>query len=62
MADDKKNLGAQDDARINLNESYEVQYWTKTLNVSKSELEEAVKKVGVSVKNVKAYLTDSNSQ
>ena len=35
MADDKKQRAPQDAARINVNEEYEVMYWTKELGVTK---------------------------
>ena len=38
MADDLTNRGAQDRARISLNEDHEVRYWTKELGVSKERL------------------------
>lgn len=56
MADDKHNRGAQDRSRINLHEDYEVRYWTDKLGISKSQLEEAVKKVGFSAKAVEEEL------
>ncbi len=31
MSDDKKNTGSPDRDRINVNEDYELQYWTKAL-------------------------------
>ena len=49
MADDLKNRGAQDRARVNVNEDHEVQYWTQKWGVSKEQLAASVKKVGVSV-------------
>jgi Protein of unknown function (DUF3606) len=49
MADDLKNRGAQDRARVNVNEDHEVRYWTQKWGVSKEQLAAAVKKVGVSV-------------
>ena len=48
MADDLKNRGAQDRARVNVNEDHEVRYWTQKLGVSKEQLAAAVNKVGVS--------------
>jgi hypothetical protein len=48
MADDLKNRGAQDRARVNVNEDHEVRYWTQKWGVSKEQLAAAVKKVGVS--------------
>ena len=49
MADDLKSRGAQDRARVNVNEDHEVRYWTQKWGVSKEQLAAAVKKVGVSV-------------
>jgi hypothetical protein len=48
MADDLKNRGAQDRARVNVNEDHEVRYWTQKWGVSKEQLTAAVNKVGVS--------------
>ena len=48
MADDLKNRGAQDRARVNIHEDHEVAYWTKKWGISKEELAAAVKKTGVS--------------
>lgn len=52
MADDKSNRGPQDRSRISLSEDYEVQYWTDKLGISKSQLEEVVRKVGSSASAV----------
>lgn len=59
MADDKTNRGPQDCSRINLNEDYDVRYWTDKLGVSKSQLEDAVRKVGSSAKAVEEELRKS---
>lgn len=56
MADDKKNRGPADRARINVNEPYEIAYWTKALGVSEKTLRDAVAKVGVMVTAVRAHL------
>ena len=48
MADDLKNRGAQDRARVNVHEAHEVAYWTKKWGISKEQLAAAVKKAGVS--------------
>ena len=48
MADDLKNRGAQDRARVNIHEDHEVAYWTKKWGISTEELAAAVKKAGVS--------------
>ena len=47
MADDLKIRGAQDRARVNVNEDHEVRYWTQKWGVSKEQLAAAVNKVGV---------------
>jgi hypothetical protein len=54
--DSKQNIGAPDRDRIDVNEDYELQYWSETLGVSRDELREAVKQAGTSVEKVKAYL------
>jgi hypothetical protein len=52
MADDLKNRGAQDRARVNVNEDHEVRYWTHKWGVSKEQLTTAVNKVGVAANAV----------
>jgi hypothetical protein len=54
--DDKKKTGSPDSKFINVNEDYEVAYWTKELGISKEKLEVAVKAAGTSVSAVKEYL------
>ena len=44
--DNRKIKGAQDRSKINMNEPYEVQHWTKHLKVSNEQLQKAVDKVG----------------
>ena len=56
MPDDKTNRGAQDRARINVNEDHEVPYWTQALGASEEKLREAVAAVGVSVDAVRQHL------
>jgi Protein of unknown function (DUF3606) len=56
MADDLKNRGAQDRARISMSEEHEVRYWTKALGVSKEQLAAAVAKVGNSAEAVRREL------
>lgn len=52
MSDDKTNRGPRDADRVNVNEDYEVRYWTKRWGVSEQELRTAVKRVGVMAKDV----------
>lgn len=56
MADDRTERGPADAKRINVNEAHELRYWAKTLNVPEAELREAVAKVGVMAKDVRAHL------
>ena len=59
MADDLKNRGAQDRARVNVNEEHEVRYWTEKWGVTKEQLAEAVRKAGVSADAVARELGKS---
>lgn len=56
MADDKSKKGPADRDRININEAYEVEYWSKELGISPQKLRELVEKHGVMVKDVKKAL------
>ena len=54
--DDKTKTRPQDSSRINMNEDYEVAYWTKKFGVTKQQLQTAVDKAGVSVTAVENEL------
>jgi hypothetical protein len=56
MTDDKTKHGPADAKRINVDEAYEVQYWTKEFGISAQQLRAAVKRVGVMVEDVRAEL------
>ena len=56
MADDKRNTGRPDRDRINIEEAYEIQYWSEKFGVSIEELAAAVKKVGPMASDVKREL------
>jgi Protein of unknown function (DUF3606) len=56
MPDDKNRQGGADRTRVNVHESYEVEYWTKKFGCSAEKLKAAVKKVGVMAKDVEAEL------
>lgn len=56
MSDDKKNTGSPDRDRINVNEDYELRYWTTTLGVSAEELRAAVAAVGPTTVAVRKQL------
>ena len=54
--DNKENVGSPDRDRINVNEDYELRYWSEKFGVSADQLKEAVKAVGTAVKDVEAHL------
>jgi hypothetical protein len=56
MADNLQNRGPQDRNRINVNEPWELRYWTKELGLSEDELREAVKAAGPSVNAVREHV------
>jgi hypothetical protein len=56
MSDNLESRGAQDRARINLNEEWEVAYWTRELGLTKEELERVVKTAGDRVAQVRQHL------
>jgi hypothetical protein len=56
MSDNLNERGPQDRNRINVNESWEVAYWTKELGVSKEELEQAVQTAGTQASAVRQHL------
>lgn len=56
MSDDLSNRGPQDRARVNVNETWELNYWCKKFNCTEVQLRAAVKAVGVMVIDVQRYL------
>jgi 3-oxoacyl-[acyl-carrier-protein] synthase III len=54
--DDLKKKGTRDRSKINMHKDFEVKYWTKTLGVSKEQLQKAVDKVGNSAAAVRKEL------
>lgn len=53
MADNKNKKRPQDATRINMNEDYEVRYWTKKLGISREELKRATSKFGSVVTRIR---------
>jgi hypothetical protein len=53
MSDNLKERAPQDASRISLSEEWEVRYWTKSLGVSREELEKLVRQHGNSADAVK---------
>lgn len=56
MSDDKTKTGAQDRSRINVNEDYELRYWSEKFGVSPDELKAAVEAAGTGVDAVARHL------
>ena len=54
--DDKKKIGSPYKDRVNVNENYELLYWSDKFDVTKVKLKAAVNAVGTSAKDVEAYL------
>lgn len=56
MSDDLNNRGPTDRSRINVNERWELQWWTKSLGVSEHDLRNAITVVGTSADAVRRHL------
>jgi hypothetical protein len=56
MADDLKQTGKPDDARINVDQEHELRYWSEQLGISRDELRKAVQMAGPIVKDVRKHL------
>lgn len=57
MPDDLSKKGPADRSKVNVNEPWELQYWTKTFNVAEEKLKAAVKAVGTKVEDVRKHLS-----
>lgn len=56
MPDDTSKRGPADRARVNVHESWELEYWCKQLRVTPAELRECIRKVGMMLEDVKRCL------
>ena len=56
MSDNLKRKGPEDPKKINLNQSWEVSYWTKEFGITEGKLQKAVKAAGVMVSDVRTWL------
>jgi hypothetical protein len=56
MADNPKDRGPQDQARVNMDQDYEVRWWSKKFKVTPDRLRSAVDEVGPSSKMVARQL------
>ena len=56
MSDSLEARGPADRSRINVNEDWELKYWSKKFGVSPEQLREAVELVGVNAAEVEKHL------
>lgn len=59
MADDRTLASGQDRNRVNLDQDYEVRYWTEKWGVSREELRAAVAKVGPMTSDLERHFAGS---
>jgi len=57
MADDKDRRGPRDRERIDVNEDYELRYWSEKFGVSRDDLQQAVQRVGNKAADVERALS-----
>ncbi len=57
MSDNLHLRGPADRNRINVHETWEVQWWTRELNCTEQQLRDAVKAVGVMAATVRIHLS-----
>jgi hypothetical protein len=62
MSDDRSNRGSPDRDRIDINDPDEVRNWTKSLGVSREELERAVQAAGDRADKVREFLRGGNAR
>ena len=56
MADNLNERGPQDRSRVNVNEAWELQYWSRKFGVTEEQLKDAVKAAGPSADAVGKHL------
>jgi len=59
MSDDLDRTQPEDPNKINVNQSWEVSYWTKKFGVTEIKLKQAVAAVGVMVVDVEKWLKNN---
>jgi hypothetical protein len=59
MSDDVRKRGPEDRSRINVNEPWELKYWSKTLGVTPDRLKEVIRQVGTRTEDVEQYLSST---
>jgi hypothetical protein len=61
VADDLKQTGKPDDARINVYQDHELHYWSEKFGVSPEGFRKAVQAAGPMVRDVQKYLRGRTS-
>jgi hypothetical protein len=61
MSHNKKRTDTKDRTTININQPYEVQYWSEKFNVTPDELRDAIERAGSEVKEIERTLNQINS-
>ena len=56
MPDNLKIRGPQDPTKVNIHEDHELRYWTHKWDVTRQQLADTVKKVGVKAADVARHL------
>jgi len=56
MSDDLTKRRPQDASKVNVNEQWEVNWWTQEFGCTETQLRNAVKAVGVMAADVRKYL------
>jgi hypothetical protein len=56
MSDDTQDRGPRDRSRIDVDQDYELRYWTRELGVDEETLKAAVRRVGPMVNDVRSAL------
>ncbi len=58
MNEEPHNKESGDHTSLDINEPYEVEYWSKKFNISPDELREVMKRTGnTEIKSIEKYLT-----
>ena len=56
MPNDENESGPQDRTSINMNDGFEVRYWSKELGISQQQLKAIVGKAGTMLKDIRVEL------
>jgi hypothetical protein len=62
MADDLKQRGGRDRARIDVSQEHELRDWSEKFGVTKERLEEAVRAVGDDAQRVEQHLRGTSER